>query len=66
MQKILKYVFLDILKNRMVIGYAVLLFLLSIAVFNMETSSSKGLLSMLNVVLIIVPLVSIVFSTMYL
>lgn len=65
MQKILKYVFLDILKNRMMIGYALLLFLLSITVFNMETSSSKGVLSMLNVVLIIVPLVSIIFSTMY-
>lgn len=65
MQKILKYVFLDILKNRMVIGYAFLLFLLSMTVFNMETSSSKGLLSILNVVLIIVPLVSIIFSTMY-
>lgn len=65
MQKILKYVCLDILKNRMVIGYAVLLCLLGMAVFNMETSSSKGVLSMLNVVLIIVPLVSIIFTTMY-
>jgi Cu-processing system permease protein len=65
MQKILKYVFLDILKNRMVIGYTILLSLLSMAVFNMETSSSKGILSLLNVVLIIVPLVSIIFSTMY-
>jgi Cu-processing system permease protein len=65
MSKIIKYVFLDILKNRIVIGYALLLLVLSFSVFNMETNSSKGLLSLLNVVLIIVPLVSIIFSTIY-
>lgn len=65
MNKILKYVFLDILKNRIVIGYAILLLAMSFSVFNMETNSTKGLLSLLNVVLIIVPLVSIIFSTIY-
>jgi Cu-processing system permease protein len=65
MKKIIKYVFLDILKNKIVIGYALLLLVLSFSVFNMETNSSKGLLSLLNVVLIIVPLISIIFSTIY-
>lgn len=65
MKKIIKYVFMDILKNRMIIGYAILLLALSMSVFNMETNSAKGLLSLLNVVLIIVPLVSIIFSTIY-
>lgn len=65
MRKILKYVILDILKNRIVIGYALLLLALSFTIFNMETSSGKGLLSLLNVILIIVPLVSVIFSTMY-
>lgn len=65
MKKILKYVFLDILKNRIVIGYSLLLLVMSLSVFNLETDSSKGLLSLLNVILIIVPLVSIIFSTIY-
>jgi Cu-processing system permease protein len=33
--------------------------------FSLEDNSSKGLLSLLNIILIIVPLVSIVFSTIY-
>jgi Cu-processing system permease protein len=35
------------------------------SVFNLEDNSAKGLLSLLNIVLIIVPLVSIIFSTIY-
>jgi len=63
MKKIVKYVILDILRNRIIIGYTLLLMALSFSVFNMETSASKGVLSLLNVILIIVPLVSIIFST---
>jgi Cu-processing system permease protein len=33
--------------------------------FNLEDNASKGLLSLLNIILIIVPLVSIIFSTIY-
>lgn len=65
MIKIYKYVLLDILKNRILLVYALLLFLMSFAVFSIEDTSSKGVLSMLNVVLMIVPLVSIIFSTIY-
>jgi len=65
MKKIMKYVMLDILKNRIIIAYTLLLLALSFTVFNMESDSSKGILSLLNVILIIVPLVSIIFSTIY-
>jgi Cu-processing system permease protein len=65
MKKIIKYVILDILKNRIIIGYAFLLLVMSLSVFNLETDTSKGILSLLNVILIIVPLVSIIFSTIY-
>lgn len=65
MKKILKYVFTDILRNKIVIGYTLFLFILSMSVFNLEDNSAKGLLSLLNIVLIIVPLVSIIFSTIY-
>jgi Cu-processing system permease protein len=66
MRKIIKYVILDILRNRIVIGYMTLLLILGLSLFNMNDSVSKGLLSLMNVVLIIVPLVSITFSSIYL
>lgn len=65
MKKIIKYVVLDILKNKIVLGYALFLLGISCTVFNLEDNSSKGLLSLLNLILIIVPLVSVVFSTIY-
>ena len=65
MKKIIKYVILDILRNKIVMAYTVFLLIISFSVFNLEDSAGKGLLSLLNIVLIIVPLVSIVFSTIY-
>ena len=65
MKKIIKYVMLDILKNRIVLGYTFFLFLIAVSFFNLEDNSSKGLLGLLNIVLIIVPLISIIFSTIY-
>lgn len=65
MKKVIKYVLLDILRNRIVISYALFLLLVSLSVFNLEGDASKGVLSLLNVVLIFVPLMSGVFSTIY-
>ncbi|HVX49291.1 MAG TPA: ABC transporter permease subunit [Chitinophagaceae bacterium] len=65
MLKIIKYVMMDILRSRLVLGYTILLFVISLTVFNLEDNSSKGLLSLLNIILFIVPLVSIIFSTIY-
>lgn len=65
MGKIIKYVMLDILRNRIVLAYMVFLTLLGFSLFNINDNPSKGLLSLLNVVLIIVPLVSIIFSSIY-
>ena len=65
MVKIIKYVFTDILRNKIVLGYTLFLLLISLSVFNLEDNSSKGVLSLLNIILIIVPLVSIIFSTIY-
>jgi Cu-processing system permease protein len=65
MKKLIKYVILDILRNKIVLGYTLFLLVISLSVFNLEDNSSKGLLSLLNIVLIIVPLLSIIFSTIY-
>lgn len=65
MKKIIKYVIADILRNKITIAYTVFLLAMSLSVFNLEDNASKGLLSLLNIILLIVPLVSIVFSTIY-
>ena len=55
----------DILRNRIVLLYTVFLFLTSFSMFSLEDNTSKGLLSLLNIILIIIPLVNIIFSTIY-
>lgn len=65
MKKIIKYVMADILRNRIVLVYLFFLLVASFSVFSLEDNSSKGLLSLLNIVLLVVPLISIIFSTIY-
>lgn len=65
MNKVIKYVIIDILRNKIVLAYTLLLFVISFSVFSLEGNSAKGLLSLLNLILFIVPLVSIIFSTIY-
>lgn len=65
MNRILKYVILDIIKNKIVVIYTIILALFSWSAFSLEDNSSKGLLTLLNIILLIVPLVSILFSTIY-
>lgn len=65
MEKIIKYVLSDILRNKIMLAYTIFMLALSFSVFSLEDSPTKGLLSMLNIVLIIVPLMSIIFSTIY-
>lgn len=65
MKKIIKYVMLDILRSRVMIGYTLFLLVASLGVFSLEDNSSKGLITLLNIILIIVPLVAIIYSTIY-
>ena len=65
MNRIIKFIVLDILKNKIVLVYTIILALLSWSVFSLEDNSTKGLLTLLNVILLTVPLVSVVFSTIY-
>ncbi len=65
MNKVIKYVVIDILRSKIVLAYTFILFIISFSVFSLEDNTAKGLLSLLNLVLFIVPLVSIIFSTIY-
>ncbi|MBK8557323.1 MAG: ABC transporter permease subunit [Lewinellaceae bacterium] len=63
--KIAKYVLIDILRNRFVLAYTALLLLVSMSFFNLENDANKGIMSLLNIVLIVLPMVSIIFSTIH-
>jgi len=63
--KVLKYVVYDVLRSRMVMAYALLVFLFSYALFYLESDPSKSVLSLLNIILLLVPLVSIIFGTIH-
>jgi Cu-processing system permease protein len=65
MLKISKYVLYDILRNKIMIAYTLFLFIVSMSMFQLEENSSKAMLSLLNIILIVVPLVSLVFSTIH-
>ncbi len=63
--KIVRYSVSDILRNRFVLAYGLFWILLSMSFFNLESDPAKGTASLLNILLIALPLMSIVFSTTY-
>lgn len=65
MKKIVKYVLLDILRNKILISYTALLFTITMTMLFLGDNETKVLLSLLNIILIVLPLVSIIFSTIY-
>ena len=65
MKKIIKYVTADILRNKIVLAYTIVLLIISFSVFMLQDDAGKGLLSLLNITLLIVPLISIIFSAIY-
>ncbi|MBS1585910.1 MAG: ABC transporter permease [Bacteroidetes bacterium] len=65
MKTIIKYVSLDLLRNKTILIYTALLAVISISVLNMDNNASKGLLSLMNITLLFVPLISILFATIY-
>lgn len=65
MMKLTRYVLYDILRNRIVLLYAVFLFLITAGLFQVEENSSKAILSLLTIVLTVLPLVSLIFTTIH-
>ncbi len=66
MNRIIKIILIDILKSNIVLAYTFILAILSWSSFALEDNSAKGILTILNVILFTVPLVSILFATIYL
>lgn len=60
-----KYVFLDLLKNRSILVYTAVLAILSFTLLGLDGNSAKGLLSLLNITLLFVPVITTLFSAIY-
>lgn len=65
MLKLSRYVLYDILRSKVVIAYTLFLFVISFSLFQLEENNSKAILSLLNIVLIVVPLISMIFTTIH-
>jgi len=65
MIKVAKYVVYDILRNRFVLLYTALLLMITLSLFNLDSDAGKATLSLLNVILMVIPLVSIIFTTIH-
>lgn len=65
MLKLSRYVLYDILRSKVVIAYTLFLFVVSFSLFQLEENDSKAILSLLTIVLIVVPLISMIFTTIH-
>lgn len=65
MIRLSRYVLYDILRSKVILGYTIFLLIVSCSVFQLEESESKSILSLLNIVLIAVPLISMIFTTIH-
>jgi len=65
MMKLSRYVLYDILRSRIILAYTLFLFIVAMSLFRMEENNSKAILSLLNIILIVIPLVSMVFATIH-
>lgn len=65
MGRILKYVFYDLLKTRFLLFYTLFLFVSTFAMFQLDSDPNKVILSLMSIVLMVMPLISIVFATIH-
>jgi Cu-processing system permease protein len=65
MMRIGKYVVYDLVRSRFVIAYTLFLMLVSFSVFSLDSDPGKSTLSLLNIVLLVVPVVSVIFTTIH-
>lgn len=63
--KLVKYVLLDIIRSKILIAYALFLITISSGLFMISAEPVKAITSLLNIVLIVLPLFSIVFTSSY-
>lgn len=65
MIQLVKYIFYDIFRSRFILLYMLFLLLSCIGMFQLDSDTSKVVLSLMNILLIVVPLVSVIFTTIH-
>lgn len=65
MTRVIKYIFYDLLRTRFIILYTAFLLISTFAMFQIDNDPDKVVLSLLNVALMVVPLISLVFTTIH-
>ncbi len=65
MLRLSKYILYDIIRNKVILAYTGFLLLVSLLLFNLEENPSKAILSLMNIQLITIPLISMIFSTIH-
>ena len=65
MIKIAKYVLYDIVRNRFILLYTLFLLVVTLSMFSLDSDAGKSTLSLLNIILLVVPLVSVIFTTIH-
>ena len=63
--RLLRNILLDLLRTRFVVVYFGLLLAGSFTLFSVETDAGKVMISLLNIILMVVPLVSVVYATIH-
>lgn len=63
MKELIKFIFNDIIKNKIILAYTCFLFITGMVLFSLEENSGKAILGILNIILIIAPLISLIFTT---
>ena len=65
MLRILKYSFFDLMRSRWTYFYCLFYLLITFALFWLSSDVSKVIITLMNIVLILVPLIATVFGIMY-
>jgi Cu-processing system permease protein len=65
MFKICKYIVYDIIRSKVLVAYTLFMLATTLGLFSLEDNGAKSMVSLMSIVLVIVPLVSIIFSTIY-
>lgn len=65
MFKIIKYCFLDLIRSRWIYYYAAFYLILTACLFYLNTDLSKTIITLMNVVLFLVPLIASIIGLMY-
>lgn len=65
MFKVFKYTLIDLARNRFVLAYALLMLLVAQGLFAVEGDPTKALISLVQVVMALVPLITLIFTVVY-